>query len=74
MTNAMFGKSALLAIATDSAQGHEMADSVAVKFMVSAHNVSVDMRDGDACYQLIADVGHRDILVNNAGGEALGAD
>ena len=52
---------------TDTPQDHAMADAIATEFKVSARYVSADMRDGDACRQLIGDVGRCDILVNNAG-------
>ena len=52
---------------TDTPQDHAMADAIAAEFKVSARYVSADMRDGDACRQLIGDVGRCDILVNNAG-------
>ena len=52
---------------TDTPQDHAMADAIAAEFKVSARYVSGDMRDGDACRQLIGDVGRCDILVNNAG-------
>lgn len=52
---------------TDTPQDHAMADAIAAEFKVSARYVSADMRDGDACRKLIADVGRCDILVNNAG-------
>ena len=52
---------------TDTPQDHAMADAIAAEFKVSTRYVSADMCDGDACRQLIADVGRCDILVNNAG-------
>ena len=52
---------------TDTPQDHAMADAIAAEFKVSARYASADLRDGDACRQLIGDVGRCDILVNNAG-------
>lgn len=52
---------------TDSPQDHARADAMAAEFKVLARYFSADMHDGDACRQLITDVGRCDILVNNAG-------
>lgn len=64
---AQAGADVVLNSFTDTPQDHAMADAIAAEFKVSACYVSADMRDGDTCRQLIADVGRCDILVNNAG-------
>ena len=61
------GADVILNSFTDTAQDHALAQSIAAEFKVTARYVCADMRDGQACRQLLADVGRCDILVNNAG-------
>ena len=61
------GADVILNSFTDTAQDYALAEGIAKEFNVSARYVSADMRDGQACRGLIADVGRCDILVNNAG-------
>ena len=61
------GADVILNSFTDTAQDYALAEGIAKEFNVSARYVSADMRDGQACRRLIADVGRCDILVNNAG-------
>ena len=61
------GADVILNSFTDTAQDHALAQSIAAEFKVTARYVCADMRDGQACRQLLEDVGRCDILVNNAG-------
>ena len=61
------GADVILNSFTDTAQDHALAQSIAAEFKVMARYVCADMRDGQACRQLLADIGRCDILVNNAG-------
>ena len=61
------GADVILNSFTDTAQDHALAEGIAKEFNISARYVSADMCDGQACRDLIAEVGRCDILVNNAG-------
>ena len=60
------GADVILNSFTDTAQDHALAQSIAAEFKVTARYVCADMRDGQACRQLLVDVERCDILVNNA--------
>ena len=60
------GADVILNSFTDTAQDHALAQSIGAEFSVTALYVCADMRDGQACRQLLVDVERCDILVNNA--------